>query len=33
MYKFGPLLADCYVMCAVGVKLHEFRKAIDDEVK
>jgi hypothetical protein len=33
MHKLGPLLADCYVMCAVGVKLHFFRLAIDNEVR
>lgn len=33
MFKFGPLLADCYVLCAVGVKIHSFRQAMDEEVK
>ena len=33
MFKFGPLLADCYVMSAVGVKIHSFRQTMDEEIK
>jgi hypothetical protein len=33
MFKLGPLVAQSYVMCTVGVKLHEWRKIMNDEIK
>ena len=33
MFKLGPILADSYVMCVVGVQLHKFRDIMNEEVK
>lgn len=33
MFKLGPLLADSYVMCVVGVQMHNFREIMNQEVK
>ena len=33
MFKLGPLLADSYVMCTVGVQLHQSREVMNEEVK
>jgi acyl-CoA oxidase len=33
MHKFGPLLAEQYMMCIVGKQIHGFREAMNQEVK
>ena len=33
MFKFGPLLAEMYVMWVVGVKLHGLRNIMNEEIK
>jgi acyl-CoA oxidase len=33
MFKFGPLLADSYVMCTVGCQLHSSRQVMNAELK
>ncbi len=33
MFKFGPLLAESYVMMVVGTQLHRFRNLMNEEVK
>jgi hypothetical protein len=33
MFKFGPLLADSFIMCTVGVQLHSMREVMNEEIK
>jgi acyl-CoA oxidase len=33
MFKFGPLLAESYVMCTVGCQLHSSRQVMNAELK
>jgi len=33
MHKFGPLLADSYVMMVVGCEIHKYREIMNTEVK
>jgi hypothetical protein len=33
MFKFGPILADCYVLTTVGVNLFHQRNKLAEEVK
>lgn len=33
MFKLGPILADSYVMCAVGVQIDSWRNQMIEEVK
>jgi hypothetical protein len=33
MFKFGPLLADAYVMLSVGKQIHIWRDQMNAEVK
>lgn len=33
MFKFGPILADCYVLTTVGVDLYHHRNKLLEEVK
>lgn len=33
MFKLGPLVADSYVMCVMGVQLHKLRDIMNAEIK
>jgi len=33
MHKFGPLLAEQYMMCIVGVQIHSYRGIMNEEIK
>ena len=33
MFKFGPILADAYVLSVVGVQIHKSRELMNEEVK